>query len=748
MKNRPRKHSDQKIHVVHVIPTLGVGGMELVLSRVLKGLDSTLMEHTVICLKGEALIEDHFGESVKIYCMRSTPNELTLPFRLWRLFNNIRPAIIHTRNWGAWPDAAMSKLFLRPSVPLIFSFHGSDETTSVPLRRRLISRGLARITDRILTVSDAARRFVAEELSIPVDRISVICNGVDTDRFSPRETQEKINDPIVVGTVGNLTPVKNQGVLIRACSRLLNDGLKVELRIAGEGPQREELTKLATCLGILNNVHLLGHLDDVPGFLRQLDIFALPSFSEANPNALLEAMASGLSCVGSRVGGIEELLDGGRVGRLTEINNDLDLAGAISELVRNPSLRSELGKAARDHICRNYSMKQMIGAYDALYREVAGYDFASVNKEQGRGKYKEHRPRVLMLGPLPPPTGGMASVVSNLQRSLLTQSCKLIVLNTGKTTPGNRRTVEGILAQLRLMMKLVSSICRENSEFVHIHTCSGFTFWRDCTFMLIGRLLGCQVIWHIHGGYFDRFIRGLDPARKLILKESLEIAASVIVLSQDWKKKLHWAAPKARWYVVPNGVNLFEQGTKAANGRPRFLFLGNLGREKGIYDLIEATVRARSREFDGIIQVAGGETMPGEKYKVECAIQKSGCQDRIILLGIISGDLKARILEEADCLVLPSHGEGLPMAILEGMAYGLPIIATKVGAIPEVITDGKEGFLITPGDVETLADRLLQIEHDQSLRREMGQAARRRVEVCYTLDGMVDRLVNIYRGLF
>jgi glycosyltransferase involved in cell wall biosynthesis len=748
MTKQLQNYSNHKIHVVHVVPTLGVGGMELALSRVLKGLDATIMKHTVICLKGEALIKHHLGESVRIYCMRSRPNEATLPFRLWRLLREIRPTIIHARNWGAWPDVAISKLLLWPPVPLIFSFHGSDETKSIPLRRRLISRGLARITNRIVTVSDAARRFMAEELSIPADRVSVIRNGVDTDRFSPRETQEKINDPIVVGTVGNLTPVKNQGVLIRALSRLLNDGLKVELRIAGEGPQREELTKLATCLGIPNNVDLLGHLDDVSGFLRQLDIFVLPSFNEANPNALLEAMASGLACVGSRVGGIEELLDEGCVGRLTEVNNEADLACAIAELIQNPSLRANLGQAAREHVCRNYDMKQMIAAYDSLYREVGRYASVFKNMKGDSLEPKDYRPRVLMLGPLPPPTGGMAIVVNNLQRSALAKLCKLTVMNTGKTTADNRRIVEGILAQLRLMIKLMSSIRRENLKFVHIHTCSGFTFWRDCIHMFIGRLLGCQIVWHIHGAYFDRFVGSLNPVRETILRICFENAASVIVLSEEWKRKLQSVAPKARWCIVPNGVDIPQHVNKAKSDRTHFLFLGDLSKRKGIYDLIEAIVKAQSRGFKGVIYVAGGETMPGERYEVEQVIQKFGCQDRILLLGRISGEEKNRALKEADCLLLPSHAEGLPVAILEGMAYALPIIATKVGAIPEVITDGKEGFLIAPQDVEALADRLLQIEDDPNLRLDMGQAARRRVELCYTLDGMVDRLVNIYRGLF
>ena len=114
------------------------------------------------------------------------------------------------------------------------------------------------------------------------------------------------------------------------------------------------------------------------------------------------------------------------------------------------------------------------------------------------------------------------------------------------------------------------------------------------------------------------------------------------------------------------------------------------------------------------------------------------------LLGLVRGREKDEALASADCLVLPSYAEGLPMAILEGMSYGIPVIATRIGAIPEVVTDGQEGFLIEPGDVPSLADRMLRISSDPEMRERIGQAARRRIEVHYSLDVMVDRIMNVY----
>ena len=114
---------------------------------------------------------------------------------------------------------------------------------------------------------------------------------------------------------------------------------------------------------------------------------------------------------------------------------------------------------------------------------------------------------------------------------------------------------------------------------------------------------------------------------------------------------------------------------------------------------------------------------------------------------MVSGEAKDKALESADCMVLPSYAERLPMAILEAMACGLPIISTNVGTIPEVITDGIEGFLIEPGDIEALADRLVRLDRDKPLRRQMGLAGRELVRQQYSLDIMIKRLMDIYHDV-
>ncbi|HUT57300.1 MAG TPA: glycosyltransferase [Phycisphaerae bacterium] len=737
------EEKSEPVHVLHVMPGLGPGGIELALSRVVRGLSGPHMQHSVVCLKGEPVIRDCFDPCVRVYAMHAGANELNLPVRLRRLIRQIRPDVIHARNWSAWPDVTLARLLVSPRVPLIFSFHGVDSPGRVPRRRAWAMRILTSLTDCVFAVSGGARDFLVHEIGLPATRVAVIPNGVDTERYAPGPPRAATGR-LVVGTVGSLTAVKNHLLLIRACAMLVREGLDLELRIAGDGPERSRLTEAAHSLDVADRVRLLGHVRDVPGFLRGLDVFVLPSLSEAHPNALLEAMACGLPCVGMRVGGVPEVLGNGRFGILVVPSDVRELAHRIRQLAENLSLRDSLGRAARQQVVEHCSMESMLAAYEVLYRSPRTAE-ATFRPSCERADRLDRRPRVVMLGPLPPATGGMATVLGNLHRSRLAVGCRLHVLDNGKTTPERRPLSEGILAQVRLLGRLARAIVTHDVQIVHIHTCSGFTFWRDCLHLAVAKMLRRKVVLHVHGGRFDEFGDRLSSPGRAALRLALHAADAVIALSASWVARLRRYAPAARWRVVPNGVPIPPLRDHRSHPRLTFLFMGDLSQQKGAPDLVAAAGKAFRKGLQGTILIAGGEGLPGDKERMDRLVVEGGLASHIRLLGVVSGACKESALAEADCLVLPSYAEGLPMAILEGMAYGLPIIATRVGAIPEAITDGVEGFLVEPGDIESLADRLRRLSMDAELREQMGIAARRRVEAGHSLDVMVEGLLTVYR---
>ena len=359
------------IHVLHVVPTWEVGGMELALAQVAGVLAGEGMRHTVVAIKDAPAPGPRPGD-LEVFRMRAGDLDPLLPLRLWRLIRRQRPTVIHAHNWGAWPEVALARLVALRPVPLVFSFHGLPDAGPMPRRRRIAFRVLARMTTRVFTVSQAARRMLVEHVGLPAGRIAVISNGIDTERFAPASRRRRDSaGPTIIGTVGGLTPVKNHAVLLRACGVLAQGGLDLELRIAGSGPLAGELLRLAGALGLDGRLALPGHVDDVPAFLRGLDIFALPSRTEAHPNALLEAMACGLPCVACNVDGIREVLLNGRLGILVYGADPGAMAVAIAELAVLPRRRAALGFAARQHVCQHYSVERMAAEYASLYASVA-----------------------------------------------------------------------------------------------------------------------------------------------------------------------------------------------------------------------------------------------------------------------------------------------------------------------------------------------------------------------------------------
>jgi glycosyltransferase involved in cell wall biosynthesis len=359
----------KKLHILHVVPGLGPGGMELAMAQVISGLNDDGIRHSIACLKGEPEIADRLPEATVIYCFHARPNEPQLPFRLARLVRKLRPDVIHARNWGAWPDMALGRLFAWPFVPMIFSFHGLGQAGYMPWRRRMASKILVHAMTHLFTVSRQSRDMLVEHWGWPKDRTEVIPNGVDTRRFSPCTGPR--SDRLVIGSVGNLRTVKNHALILKACARLVAEGVELEIRIAGEGDQREPLTRLAESLGLSYRLQLNGLTEDVPGFLNGLDIFVLSSDSEQHPNALNEAMACGIASIGTRVGCVENLLDGGRCGRIIGPGDVDGLAMALRELVSDESFCRNVAEAGLKHVRSHYSLDVMLGRYRKLYLRAA-----------------------------------------------------------------------------------------------------------------------------------------------------------------------------------------------------------------------------------------------------------------------------------------------------------------------------------------------------------------------------------------
>lgn len=336
----------------------------------------------------------------------------------------------------------------------------------------------------------------------------------------------------------------------------------------------------------------------------------------------------------------------------------------------------------------------------------------------------------------PSARGGMRSVVEGYAEDgfLAAQDVRLV------SSYVEAGFVRRQFVALRALVRVAALLATRSVELVHIHAAMKGSFWRKAVFAGLARSRGVPVLLHLHGSEMKDFY-GRQPAwLKRTIVRQLTRATRVVVLSESWRAFVAEIAPDAKPVVVPNYVRVPERPARGT-GRPvTLLFLGLLGRRKGIFDLLEAFARAQAVHPDMRLVVGGN----GEIEAATRHARDLGLADRVRFEGWVGPADKAALLDAADIYVLPSHNEGLPMSVLEAMAHGLPVVTTDVGGLPELVTDGVHGRMVRPGDIAALTAAILDLARDPEARRRMGDAGRARVQGGYSRDAVLPRLAELY----
>ncbi len=256
-------------------------------------------------------------------------------------------------------------------------------------------------------------------------------------------------------------------------------------------------------------------------------------------------------------------------------------------------------------------------------------------------------------------------------------------------------------------------------KIVHVQGSVGASFWRKAIFIYIAKFFHKKVVWHMHAGRFAVFYQQHRYAvRKVVDKSDV-----IIALSEYWKEYFKNEFPTKRVEIIKNVISA-PVVHKQQTGYFTLLFLGLLGKNKGIYDLLEC-IRDHKVEFQGKLKLYIGGN--GEIEHVKQLIKEYGIADIVIFEGWVSGDKKIELLNKSDAYILPSYKEGLPISILEAMSYGMPIISTPVGGIPEIVSNGENGYLVEPGNKEDIYKAIMSLLNDADLRNRMGRISLSRV---------------------
>lgn len=371
----------RRLHVVHVLHSLDVGGTENGVVNLMTALDEGF-RHTVIAMTSVGRTAARLPAGVTTIALgKRVGIDLHALTRLAALLRRLKPDIVHSRNWGAFDAVLAGRLAGAPVI--VHGEHGREASDPWGLNgwRNRLRRCSAPLVNRFVTVSCDLRRWLVETVGIPATKVETIHNGVDVNRFSEEARdagRRALGLPpgvTVIGTVGRLDPVKDQLGLIEAFARLDHRGRTLALVIVGEGPCRTSLETRAQQPDVAGRVHLFGERSDVPLLLKGVDIFALPSIAEGISNTVLEAMATGLPVVATRTGGNPEVVEDGVTGALVPVGDRQALARALEAYVADPYLMTTHGKAGRQRATQEFGLERMAGCYRHLYLDLARGSF-------------------------------------------------------------------------------------------------------------------------------------------------------------------------------------------------------------------------------------------------------------------------------------------------------------------------------------------------------------------------------------
>lgn len=356
------------------------------------------------------------------------------------------------------------------------------------------------------------------------------------------------------------------------------------------------------------------------------------------------------------------------------------------------------------------------------------------------------RPVVLVLGPHRSAVSGVSTHLDLLFASKLAGDYALLHFQVGSEGRTETRRARA-LRLLASPFALIAEIYRRRAALVHINTSlNARAFWRDLIYLFVVRGCGARVLYQVHGGALPQqfFPRGRIAAA--VVGAVLRMADAIVVLGEieleAWRRYL----PGHPVLLCPNGIDVAQyarhpRAPADAAAPLKLVYIGRLAAEKGLYEVLAGLERARRRGINVRLALAGSGP---DQARLRRFAEERGLGADVAFVGAVHGDEKVRLLCASDVLVLASHAEGLPYALLEGMAAGTPVITTRVGAIPDVVTERTHGLFVPLRDPEAIARAIETLAADRAMLERMREPCRQRIASGYSLGRLAGRFRNIY----
>ncbi len=740
-------HPSSKINLVLLTDCLAdlAGGAEKQIYELAKGLDKSRYTVTVVSLNcyGQAsrsLIESagcrlEIFRVVRIYGLTG----LIQGFKFFGFLRENRVDILQTYHfssdiWGTfWGKLA--------GVPVIIS-----NRRDMGFWRRGLHVGAYRWVNRrvkkIVGNARSIRTLVMNEEGVPEDKIEIIYNGVDLpqDRvagFSPDFFKEP--GDILIMHVANLKPVKGHTYLLKAFAAVAKEFPNAKLALIGKDEFNGSLQSQVESLGIKDKVFFLGKRDDVQQLLSLADICVLPSLSEGMSNAILEYMSAGKPVVATNVGGNPELVQDGVNGLLVEKEDADAIKNALLVLIRDKAKCQAMGNAGLARVKAEFSMAAMVGRYDRLFNDLLFKKKIRILHLVSSGGLFGAERVILNLAARTKDAVCYVGALHNVHNS------HLEVIDEAKNL-GLPTAVFESHGQLDFgtVFKIKRFLRDADIDIIHTHNYKSdiLGFWAS---RFAGKKwVGTNHLWHSTDGKL-KFYETLDAF-------FLKFADKVTAVSQEIKDDLLRKGFKnEKVAVIDNGIHIEKfQNDRNAGQLKRALFhlnedsfvvaiVGRLAQEKG-HDIFLKAAKTIVEKYPHVkFLIIGDGPLRGP---LETMAVQLGLSRNVIFAGI-RNDMP-RVYAMCDLMVNASSIEGLPMAILEAMAARVPMIATRVGAIPKVIHDQKNGISLEPGDAGALARAMAELIEDAQKRERFAEAAYKDVCERFSDGRMAQRYREIY----
>ncbi len=737
------------LRVLYVVPDLRVGGAERHATTLLPALDRTRFTPSALCIGQEGALFGMLGQAgVPARALGRSKRRFLLALAdLVREMRRSRPDVVITRGYNAEMLGRIAAVLSRVPRTIVWVHHCGELTPRSRLRR-LADRLLGLATTAYYGVAHGQVPYLTGDLGYPAAKIRVIPNGTDPAALGDDPTARR--DPAVAATLGigpddpvvgilaALRPEKDHASLLRAARLVMDDIPGTRLLIVGDGPLRPELQRLAGELGIGDRVLFAGNRSDVGDLLRIMDVVTLSSTTiECAPMALLEAMAAARPAVCTAVGGVPDIVAEGVTGYLVPPRDPQALADRLVALLRDPERARLMGKAARQRLEAEFTLEGSIREAQRALEETAG------RTSPGRtSPGPVHLTVVLDRISL----GGAETLLLNLLGRLdpALVSPRVVCLREGGPLAADFRAA-GIPVDVlgrtgrfdpRTVPRLMRHFRRHRTHAVLVthHQRAPLTLGR-----IAARLAGVPAnIVAAHDMDLTAVGKRCLPRHDVA---TLFLSSALVLLTPSQGHYLHREEGVGRYpwrrlpeVVIPNGIPLPPVSTPDDRARARtnlgvgpddFVvgIVARLAPQKAHHVLFEAVARlAPAHPRLRPVVVGDGD----RAAELASLAHRLGLADRVHFTGA-RRDI-ALLLTGFDVSCLSSVHEGVPITVIESMAAGVPVVATDCGALPDMVTDGEDGFLVPVGDAAALADRIATLAADPALRARMGARGRCRAE--------------------